>query len=160
MSGDHEMPLRYLENVRPKSRLAIWAWGPVIVLRFAVVSTYLGLVYASVIAFIAGVPIFELTTPQGWQPVWAVTLGTSAVIASIGSLSDKWQKLEMFAVAVVGAMMLAYVGGLNLRGFVDGDLDRQFIGVIAFIAAILPWTRFIYLAAQMGKRKHVLPSTT
>lgn len=149
------MPYRYLDNIAPHSRLAIWAWGPVVVLRVALVAVYLGYVYASVIAFLAGVPVFRLTAPEGYTSLWAVLLGTSAVLAAIGSITDRWQQLEKWASLVLSAMMLAYVGGLNGVGFVEGDLDRQFVGAIAFIAFILPAVRFVYLAAQSGKRKHV-----
>ncbi|MEU4016171.1 hypothetical protein AB0E56_13010 [Microbacterium sp. NPDC028030] len=148
------MPLRYLDNVHPRSRWGVWAWSPVIVLRVALVGVYLGFVYASVIAFIAGVPVFRLTAPEGYTSVWAVLLGTSSVLAAVGSITDRWQQLEKWASLVLSAMMLAYVGGLNGVGFVEGDLDRQFVGAIAFIAFILPAVRFVYLAAQSGKRKH------
>lgn len=149
------MPYRYLDNIAPHTRLAIWAWGPVVVLRVALVAVYLGYVYASVIAFIAGVPVFRLTAPEGYTSIWAVLLGSAAVLAAIGSITDRWQQLEKWASLVLSAMMLAYVGGLNGVGFVEGDLDRQFVGAIAFIAFILPAVRFVYLAAQSGKRKHV-----
>lgn len=147
------MPTRYLEYVQPKSRLAVWAWSPVIVLRVALVATYFAYVYASVIAFLAGIPVFTLTTPEGYTSVWAVLLGLSAVLAAIGSITDRWRTLEKWATLVLSALLLAYIGGLNLVGFVEGDLDRQFIGAIAFIAGILPMTRFVYLAAQSGKKK-------
>ena len=39
------MPTRYLQNVNPKSRLAMWVWSPVIVLRVALVVTYVLYVY-------------------------------------------------------------------------------------------------------------------
>lgn len=149
------MPFRYLDNVHPRSRWAVWAWSPVIVLRIALVGVYLGFVYASVIAFIAGVPVFRLTAPEGYTSVWAILLGTSAVLSAVGSVTDRWQQLEKWASLVLSAMMLAYMGGLNGVGFVEGDLDRQFVGAIAFIAFILPAVRFVYLAAQSGKRKHV-----
>lgn len=149
------MPYRYLDNIAPHTRLAIWAWGPVVVLRVALVAVYLSFVYASVIAFMAGVPVFRLTAPEGYTSVWAVLLGSSAVLAAVGSITDRWQQLEKWASLVLSAMMLAYVGGLNGVGFVEGDLDRQFVGAIAFIAFILPAVRFVYLAAQSGKRKHV-----
>lgn len=146
------MPTRYLHNVNPKSRLAIWAWSPIIVLRVALVITYVCYVYASVIAFIAGIPIFRLTAPEGYTHVWAALLGVSAIVAAIGSTTDRWQALERWASLVLSALLLAYIGGLNLVGLVEGDLDRQFIGAIALIAGILPVTRFVYLAAQSGKK--------
>lgn len=147
------MPYRYLENVAPRSRIAVWAWGPVVVLRVALVAVYLGYVYASVIAFIAGVPVFRLTAPDGYTSIWAALLGVSAILSAIGSVTDRWQQLEKWASLGLASMMLAYVGALNGIGFVEGDLNRQFVGAIAFIAFILPAVRFVYLAAQSGKRR-------
>jgi len=149
------MPTRYLQNVNPKSRLAMWVWSPVIVLRVALVITYVLYVYASIIAFIAGIPVFKLTTPEGYTSVWAVLLGSSAIVAAIGSTTDRWQALERWASLALSALLLTYIGGLNLVGFIEGDLDRQFIGAVALIAGILPITRFVYLAAQSGKKKLV-----
>jgi hypothetical protein len=147
--------MRYLDNIAPRSRWAIWAWSPVIVLRIALVGVYLGYVYASVIAFIAGVPIFRLTAPAGYTSIWATLLGVAAVLSAIGSITDRWQQLEKWASLGLSSMMAAYVGGLNGVGFAEGDLNRQFAGAVAAIAFILPAVRFVYLAAQTGKRRRV-----
>lgn len=152
------MPYRYLDNVNPRGRFATWAWSPIIVLRVALVAVYLGYIYAAVIAFIAGVPIFRLTAPEGYASIWAVFLGLSAIVAAIGSVSDRWQQVEKYASMCLSALMLAYVGGVNGVGFVLGDLDRQFVGALSFIALILPAVRFVYLAAQTGKKKHEIRS--
>jgi hypothetical protein len=141
---------------RQRNRFATWAWSPIIVLRVALVSTYMLYIYAALIAFRSGVPIFEDTTPHAWRAVWASILGVSAIIAAIGSLDDRWHQWEKWASMSVSAMMGSYVIALNLAGYVDGDLARQFVGVIALIASVLPITRFVYLAAQSGK-KHVDP---
>lgn len=153
------MPTRYLQVVKPKSKLAIWAWGPVIVLRVALFATYILYVYAAIVAFIAGVPVLDLTTPAGYTAIWAVLLGGSAILSAIGSIKDRWQQLEKWATLVLSAMLLAYVGGLNIVGFAENDLGRQFIGVVALIAGLLPVTRFVYLAAQSGKIR-VAPNGT
>ena len=145
--------------VRQKNRFTAWAWSPIIVLRVSLVATYLVWVFASAIAFIDGVPIFNLTTPQGWTPVWATVLGTSAIVSAIGSLADRWQKLEKWSSMVLSAMILTYVISLNSAAWLEGDLTREFAGAIAIIAAILPVTRFVYLAAQTGK-KHAEPITS
>ena len=99
--------------------------------------------------------MFKLTTPEGYTSVWAVLLGSSAIVAAIGSTTDRWQALERWASLVLSALLLTYIGGLNLVGFIEGDLDRRFIGAVALIAGILPITRFVYLAAQSGK-KHLV----
>lgn len=132
----------------------MWFWSPVIVLRVALFLTYFVYVYASVIAFIAGVPILSLTTPEGYSSIWAVLLGLASLVAAIGSITDKWQKTEKWATLALSSLLLAYIGGLNIVGFLEGDLDRQFIGAIALIAGILPITRFVYLAAQSGKKRY------
>lgn len=137
---------------RERTRFEIWAWSPVIVLRVALVATYVVYAYASIIAFVAGVPIFDLTTPHGWTPVWATIMGVSAAVSAVGSTSERWEKLEMWASGVLASMMLAYVLGLNIVGWASGDVTRQFVGAVAIIAFILPVTRFVYLAAQSGKR--------
>lgn len=145
---------------KQRSRFAIWAWSPIIVLRIALFGVYAGLAYASVIAFIAGVPVFDLTTPEGYTSIWAVLLGTSAVLAAVGATTQRWEPLEKWASLALSSFMMTYVGALNLVGFVEHDLNRQFIGAISIVAVILPVCRFIYLAAQTGKRKlkDVLPS--
>lgn len=150
-----QMPTRYLEVVNPRTRFAVWAWSPVIVLRVSLVIVYLFWVYASVIAFVVGIPVFDLTTPHGYTPIWAVFLGGSAVASAIGSLSDAWQRVERWATLVLSATLLGYVGALNLTAWAEGDLTRQFGAVVAIIASVLPVTRFIYLAAQSGKARHV-----
>jgi hypothetical protein len=152
--------MRYLDVVNPKSKLAVWAWSPVIVLRVSLVITYMLYIYASVIAFIAGVPILDLTTPSGYTAIWAALLGAAAVASSIGSLTDRWQKLEKWATLALSSLLLTFVGGLNIVGFLEHDLNAQFAGVIAVIAAIVPLVRLVYLAAQSGKQKYVQPDGT
>lgn len=143
---------------RSRSKFETWAWSPVIVLRVALVSTYLLYVYAAVIAFVAGIPLFSLTAPVGYTSIWAVLLGVSALLSAIGSVADHWERLERWASLALSSMMLAYVGGINIVGYVSGDLTRQFVGAIAMIAFVLPVTRFVYLAAQSGKTHDVVPS--
>jgi hypothetical protein len=149
------MPLRYLEHVPQRSRFAVWAWSPTIVLRVALLAAYLVSVYSSVWAFIAGVPVFNLTTFPGYTPVWAVLLGGSAVLSAIGSITDRWQQLEKWSSLALSALWLAYVGGLTGVGFAQGDPDRQFLAAASITLLVLPVARFVYLAAQSGKKKYV-----
>lgn len=145
------MPTRYLEVIQPQSSFARWAWGPAIVLRVSLVLTYALYVYGAIIAFLAGVPIFDLTTPQGWTSVWAVLLAVSAAFCMVGSVKDEWQAVEKWAALGLSSAVVAYIIPLNLVGYVEGDLNRQFVGVVATIAGVLPVGRFVYLVAQTGK---------
>lgn len=149
------MPLHYLEVVDPQSRLAKWAWSPVIVLRVSLVLTYLLFAYGSVVAFRAGVPVIDLTTPTGYRAFWATGLFLASLTAAIGSISDRWQVTERWATLGMTALLAAYVVPMNVIAYGGEDLNRQFVSVVAVIACVLPVGRFVYLAAQSGKSKHV-----
>lgn len=136
---------------RAKTAVELWAWSPVIVLRVSLVIVYLLYVYAGVIAFQAGIPIFTLLTWEGYTSIWAALLVPAAIVAAIGSLADRWQRIEKWSTLALTALQSGYVIGLNAVGFIAGDLSRQYVGVIALIAIVLPATRFVYLAAQSGK---------
>lgn len=138
---------------RQRNRFVIWAWSPIIVLRVALFLQYALYAYASVIAFIVGVPIFDLTTPRGYTAVWAILLGLSAIVSAIGAITERWNALEKWSSLALSALMLTFVGAVNLAGFVEGDLNEQFVGAISLIAVVLPFCRFVYLAAQTGKKR-------
>lgn len=159
MTSVDETTQQVIRKARRQQRqltpLEQWAWSPVIVLRIALVIVYLLYVYGSVIAFLAGIPIFTLLTPEGYTSVWAALMMPAALVAAVGSLAERWeQRIEKWAALVLTALMSAYVIGVNAVGFASGDLDRQFVGVIALIAIVLPATRFVYLASQSGKARH------
>lgn len=142
-----------LPRRRKPTRFEQWAWGPVVVLRISLVGTYLLYVYFAAISFVAGVPAFNLTTFPGYTSVWAFIMGTGAVVAAIGSISDRWEPVEMWGALAVTAMMLGYVGTLHAIGFGSGDINRQAVAAALTITLVLPGVRFGWLAAQAGKRK-------
>lgn len=141
-----------LPSPRQPTKFEVWAWGPVVVLRFALVSTYMLYIYFAAISFIAGVPAFSLTTIPGYTPVWAFIMGTGAVIAAIGSTADKWEHIEKWGALAVTAMMLGYVGTIHVIGFVTGDINRQAVAAALTLGLVLPAVRFVWLAAQTGKK--------
>lgn len=141
----------------PRNVVEAWFWTPITVLRVSLITIYFLYVYGAWIAFRAGIPIFSLLTPPGYTSVWAALLGVAAITATISSLKMKWEKVERWAALGLSALMAAYCVGLNMQGYTEGDLDRQFIGVIAVIAIVLPFGRFLYLAAQSGKKPVNVP---
>lgn len=140
-------------NTRTQSRFQIWASSPVIIFRIALISTYLLYIYAGIIAVIAGIPVFDLTAPAGYATIWGICLCIAAVVCAVGAVDDRWQVWERWASLVLSSLMIAYTGALNLLAYAEGDLTRMFVGGVAAIALVLPICRFIYLAAQTGKRR-------
>lgn len=140
---------------RPRTRFEIWAWSPVIILRVALIVTYLIYIYSGIIAVIAGIPVFDLTQPPGYAAVWGSLLAVAALICSVGALDDRWQRWERWASLVLASLMIGYTGALNVIAFGTGDLNRMFVGGVACIALVLPACRFVYLASQTGKKKAV-----
>lgn len=158
MSSVDETTQQVIRKARRQQRqmtaLEQWAWSPVIVLRVALVIVYLLYVYGGVIAFIAGIPIFTLLAPEGYTSLWAAALVPAAVVAAVGSLAERWENIEKWAALALTALQSGYVVGVNAVGFAGGDLTRQYVGVLSVIAIVLPATRFVYLAAQSGKKRH------
>ena len=153
MIDETTLQVRKAAAVRQRSALHTWAWSPVIVLRIALVASYAGFVYSAVVAFIVGVPLFDLLGfVDGYTSVWAVLLGISAILCTFAAVHDKYQPLEKWASLILMAMMSCYVIGMNIVAYAEGDLTRMFVGGIGFIAWVLPATRFGYLAAQTGKK--------
>jgi len=136
-----------------RSRFHVWAWSPVTVLRIALVVTYLLYIYSGIIAIFAGIPVFDLTAPAGYATIWGALLCVSAIVSAVGALDDRWQVWERWASLALSSLMIAYAGALNLLSFAEGDISRMFIGGIATIALVLPLFRFVWLAAQTGKKK-------
>lgn len=139
---------------RPLSRFEVWAWSPIIVLRIALVIIYVLYGYASIVAFIAGIPLFDnVVDVTNFTSIWALLMGPAAVVAAIASTTHRWETMEKWAALVLTALQSGYVIGMNTAGFILGDLDRQYVAAVALIAIVLPATRFVYLAAQSGKGK-------
>jgi hypothetical protein len=143
---------RSVRSPRRRTPFEVWAWSPVSILRVALVITYLIVVGFAVTSFIAGVPVFELTTPVGYTAPWAVLLCASAIAAAIGAVNDHWRQLERWASLMVTNLLLPYVAALHIIGYISGDPNRQAVSWVALGLLVLPLTRFLWLASQAGKK--------
>lgn len=138
---------------RTPTRFEVWAWSPIVVLRVALVTTYLLYVYFGIISFIAGIPAFTLTAPQGYTSVWATLLVVASVISAVGAIEDRWNRVERWASLALSSLMLGYVGTINVIAWISGLVDRQAVAAAVAIGFVLPVCRFVYLASQAGKKK-------
>jgi hypothetical protein len=138
---------------RIPTKFEVWAWSPVIVLRIALVVTYLLYINFAVRSMIAGIPVFTLTAPAGYTLIWGALLAIAATTSAVGAIDDRWNGVERWASLALSSLMFAYVGAMNLVAFVSGDVNRQAVGAAVAIGLVLPVCRFVYLAAQAGKKK-------
>jgi len=138
---------------RVPSRFETWAWSPIIVLRIALVITYLLFIYLGIISIRAGIPVFDLTALPGYATIWGALLTAAAIVAAVSSIAERWEYIERWASLAVSSLYLAYAGAVNIVGFVSGDIDRQTVGAALLIGLVLPACRFVYLAAQAGKAR-------
>lgn len=152
-TAEQEREIKRAISSRVPSRFETWAWSPIIVLRIALVATYLLYIYFGIISVIAGIPVFTLTAPEGYASIWGTLLAIAAVVSAIGAVDDRWNRIERWASLVLSSLMLAYVAAINLVAFVSHDVNRQAVGAAVTIGFVLPVCRFIYLASLAGKKK-------
>jgi hypothetical protein len=138
---------------RTPTRFEVWAWSPIIVLRVALVITYLLYIYFGIISIIAGIPVFTLTALPGYATIWGALLSVAAVVSAVAAIDDRWERIERWSSLALSSLYLAYVGAVNIVAFVSGDVNRQAVGAALTIGLVLPACRFVYLAAQAGKSK-------
>lgn len=74
--------------------------------RTTLYSLYVAL---GVVAFLVGIPTFDLTFTAGWTRGWAGALVIAAVLA-MGSLFSGWVKVERWALAAVVVILFFYLG--------------------------------------------------
>lgn len=138
---------------REPSRFEKWAFSEVAMIRVALVLVYLGYLYLALASLRAGVPAFTLTAPEAYTPIWAGLLALAGVNAAVAATSDRWMAWERWSSLAVSALMGAYVGTITILGYVTGDVNRQAVAAGLTIAFILPACRFLWLAAQTGKKR-------
>jgi hypothetical protein len=105
-----------------------------------------------------GVAIWRTTSPSFVQVVgdwyttaWSWCLIAAALVALVGSLSERTEKVERVGVSALACLLLAYaVAPLNL--VLRGDPDRTATSVVALIVSLLPLARSLQLWIGKGHR--------
>lgn len=105
-----------------------------------------------------GVAIWRTTSPSFVQVVgdwyttaWSWCLIAGAVVALLGSLREKTEKIERIGASALACLLLAYaVAPLNL--VLRGDPDRTAFSVVALIVSLLPLARSLQLWIGKGHR--------
>lgn len=135
---------------RMPSRFEIWAWSPVLSFQIGLTAGYLAMIYFGVSAFIAEVPTFRETAPDGWSIYWAAALIFGGVFASFGSVSRaRWfERLELVGATLITLTVGSYASVMLFLAYVTGDVGRA-SGGAGFIALTVPvLVRMLWLASQ------------
>lgn len=123
---------------------------PVILPRETLLVKYLLLAGFGVAAFIVGTPSLNLTTPSGYEPVWAGAIVLTASLSFIGCILGR-DKIEMWATLGLWSSMLVYVGSI-LTLAAQGVGERQALAIVLSSVLVLPFARWVWLILNARKR--------
>lgn len=135
---------------RMPTRFEVWAWSPVISFQVGLTATYVAMIYFGVSAFIAEVPAFRDTAPDGWSIYWATALVIGSIFASFGSISRmKWfERAELFGATLISLTVGSYAAVTLFLAYIVGDADRATSGAGFVVLAIPTLVRMMWLASQ------------
>jgi len=132
-----------------------WALSQVAAYRYGLVLTYVGMIYFGASAFAAGIPVFDITAPHGWTPVWSSVVMVGGFIAAIGSLRAGEEPITKVIkrfnrTELVGSIMLfltlgTYAFVMLYLGYGHADISRQAVGAGFVALGIHPTIRMIWL---------------
>lgn len=136
--------------VRKLTRFERWAWSPVVSFQIGLTAGYLGMIFFGVSAFIANIPVFEETAPDGWSQYWGAALVTGGILGAIGSIDRHkvFEMVELFGAAATSLSVGTYALSLLFMAYTTGDNDRAAIAA-AMVALTLPvLVRTLWLSSQ------------
>lgn len=139
---------------RALTRFEKWAWSPITAYRIGLTISYIGAIYFGVSAFIAGIPAFEQTAPQGWTVWWASLVSLGGATAAIGSVSDsKWfRRVELVGSWTLFLTLAVYATVLLFLAYGQGDAARAAVGAGFVALGVTPGVRMLWLMSQLGRK--------
>lgn len=152
---EHTVPRVRTRTPRNPTRFERWAWSPIIAFRLGLTVGYLATVYFGVSAFIAGIPAFVLTAPEGWTPIWSVVLVIGGAVGAIGSVSDSkpWTRIELAGAWALFLTLGSYAAVLLFLAYGQGDSTRAAAGAGFLALGVQPAIRMVWLMSQLGRSK-------
>lgn len=137
------------------SSIKTWASSQVAAYRVGLVLSYVAMMYFGASALMAGVPAFDVTTPEGWTPIWSSVVILGGMIGAVGSLragaEPITREVKIFnAIETTGAIMLflalgTYAAVLLILGFGYSSPGRVSGGAGFIALGINPTVRMLWL---------------
>lgn len=132
-----------------------WASSQVAAYRVGLFLGYIIMIYFGFSALVAGIPIFEFTTPEGWTPIWASAVIVGSLVAAAGSIragSEPVTKevrvfngVELFGAITLFLTLGSYATLLLIFGYALGDDNRVAVGAGFVALGIPPTIRMLWL---------------
>lgn len=135
-----------------RTRIKHWAWTGILVPRWAFIIQYLLFVYWGFMAMLAGIPAFDITAPPGWATVWGSIMVVAGGVSAYCVTRANLEKVERWSVGVLCILSMTYIGSLNVLAYASGNANYQALAAGISLLFVFPLARFLYLAAQAGKR--------
>lgn len=132
-----------------------WAGSQVAAYRVGLLLGYLAMIYFGISAFLADVPTFESTTPEGWTPIWSVAVVLGGLVAAFGSLRAgaepitpkvrRFNRIELTGAITLFLTLGTYAALLLILGYVFGDPGRATVGAGFVALGVHPTIRMFWL---------------
>lgn len=114
---------------------------PVPVPRWVFTAYWAGLTLGAVLILIRDWPILPLSVLADYDTVWTVAIGVGGVVATVGSLLARWERVEMHAALWLSSWLPVLAVTAAIQGRYPG-------AVFYVILLLLPATRAGTLLAQ------------
>lgn len=143
------------QEPRIPTRFERWAWSPILAYRMGLSLSYIAMVYFGVSAFISGVPVFRLTAPEGWTPIWSIVLVLGGIVASFGSTGDTkaLRNIELVGAWALFLTLGGYALTILFLAYATGDVNRAAVGAGFIALGVSPGVRLLWLMTQLGRKK-------
>ena len=147
------------KNVRRNFTLTFkaWAGSQVAAYRVGLVLGYMAMIFFGGSAFIAGIPVFEFTTPNPstWIPIWSALVVVGGFVAGVGSLKagtepvtksiKRYNAIELTGAVILFLTLTIYAGTLLYIGYVYHDNGRASVGAGFVALGVHPTVRMFWL---------------
>ncbi|RFA14549.1 hypothetical protein B7R21_06280 [Subtercola boreus] len=119
--------------------------------RWVYLGKYLFFALFGVVAAIRGAPSLDLSTPDGYRPIWAVFIVIASLGCLYGCLRDN-ERLEWLSLLVMLPCLGAYVYAIAYAA-AYGAREKQALAIIITLVLFLPTGRWFDLMPRLKVRK-------
>jgi len=132
--------------------LVKWGLGAIVIPRWVLVVKYATFILIGITVYLASSPSLDITTSNGYTPLWSIAVTITASVSLIGSLRQRWERMEGWAVLCLAALLIGYAAA-PLQLVVSGDHDRAAYSALALALSVLPSARAWMLIRRAGSTR-------